>query len=126
MKLFFFTPDFKKYHAIQWSGIGNIIGQSYDYIQKLERIHAPRLVINVHWVLLYIKSGAFFEYFKFCDKRIDFKSERSEHIMGRTIYFNHRDMKDLSERRDWIALYRMFVNLVCPPLSHYLKLKEIL
>ena len=49
------TPEFKKYRPIQWLGMGNAISLSYNYIRKLERINAPRIVINVHMVLLYLK-----------------------------------------------------------------------
>ena len=66
------TPEYKKYHPIQWLGMGNTVGTSYNYIKKLERIHAPQLVIYTHKVLLYMKSGPLFDYFKASDKRVDF------------------------------------------------------
>ena len=119
------TPEFNKYRPIQWLGMGNAIGQSYNYIRKLERIHAPRIVIYVHKVLLYMKSGPLFDYFKASDRRIDFQSELKEHKMGRAIYCDHKDMRDSAKRRDWSALYRSFVNQICPPLRYYIKLEEI-
>jgi tetratricopeptide (TPR) repeat protein len=119
------TPEFNKYRPIQWLGMGNAIGQSYNYIRKLERIHAPRIVIYVHKVLLYMKSGPLFDYFKASDRRIDFQSELKEHKMGRAIYCDHKDMKDSAKRRDWSALYRSFINQICPPLRYYIKLEEI-
>jgi len=119
------TPEFNKYRSIQWLGMGNAIGQSYNYVKKLERIHAPRLVIYVHMVLLYLKSGPLFDYFRASDRRIDFQSELKEHKKGRTIYCDHKDMKDLAKRRDWSAFYKSFVNQVCPPLRYYTKLDEI-
>lgn len=119
------TPEFKKYRPIRWLGMGNTIAQSYDYITKLERIHASRLVIYVHKVLLYMKSVQLYEYFKACDKRIDFLSGWNEHKMGCAIYNNHVNMKDLAKRRDWSAFYRSFVNQICPPLRYYMKLEEI-
>ena len=119
------TPEFKKYRPILWLGMGNTIAQSYDYIKKLERIHAPRLVIYVHKVLLYMKSVQLYEYFKACDKRIDFLSGFNEHKMGCAIYNGHMSMKDSAKRRDWAAFYRSFVNQICPPLRYYMKLEEI-
>ena len=119
------TPEFNKYRSIQWLGMGNAIGQSYNYVKKLERIHAPRLVIYVHMVLLYLKSGPLFDYFRASDRRIDFQSELKEHKKGRTIYCDHKDMKNLVKRRDWSAFYKSFVNQVCPPLRYYTKLDEI-
>ena len=119
------TPEFKKYRPIRWLGMGNTIAQSYDYIKKLERIHAPRLVIYVHKVLLYMKSVQLYEYFKACDKRIDFLSGFNEHKMGCAIYNGHMSMKDSAKRRDWAAFYRSFVNQICPPLRYYMKLEEI-
>lgn len=119
------TPEFKKYRPILWLGMGNTIAQSYDYIKKLERIHAPRLVIYVHKVLLYMKSVQLYEYFKACDKRIDFMSGWNEHKMGCVIYNGHMSMKDSAKRRDWAAFYRSFVNQICPPLRYYMKLEEI-
>ena len=119
------TPEFNKYRSIQWLGMGNAIGQSYNYVKKLERIHAPRLVIYVHMVLLYLKSGPLFDYFRASDRRIDFQSELKEHKKGRTIYCDHKDMKDLTKRRDWSTFYKSFVNQVCPPLRYYTKLDEI-
>lgn len=119
------TPGFNKYRSIQWLGMGNAIGQSYNYVKKLERIHAPRLVIYVHMVLLYLKSGPLFDYFRASDRRIDFQSELKEHKKGRSIYCDHKDMKNLVKRRDWSAFYKSFVNQVCPPLRYYTKLDEI-
>ena len=119
------TPEFKKYRPILWLGMGNAIAQSYDYIKKLERIHAPRLVIYVHKVLLYLKSVQLYEYFKACDKRINFQSGFVEHKMGCAIYNGHMSMKDSAKRRDWAAFYRSFVNQICPPLRYYVKLYEI-
>ena len=119
------TPEFKKYRPIQWLGMGNAISQSYGYIKKLERIHAPRLVIYVHKVLMYLKSVQLYEYFKACDKRIDFQSGFNEHKMGCAIYNAHVNMKDSAKRRDWSAFYRSFVNQICPPLRYYVKLEEI-
>ena len=119
------TPEFKKYRPIQWLGMGNAISQSYGYVKKLERIHAPQLVIYVHRVLLYLKSVQLYEYFKACDKRIDFKSGFNEHKMGCAIYNNHVNMKDSAKRRDWSAFYRSFINQICPPLRYYMKLEEI-
>ena len=119
------TPEFKKYRPIQWLGMGNAISQSYGYIKKLERIHAPQLVIYVHRVLLYLKSVQLYEYFKACDKRIDFQSGFNEHKMGCAIYNNHVNMKDSAKRRDWSAFYRSFINQICPPLRYYMKLEEI-
>lgn len=119
------TPEFKKYRPILWLGMGNTIAQSYDYIKKLERIHAPRLVIYVHKVLLYMKSVQLYEYFKACDKRIDFLSGFNEHKLGCAIYNGHMSMKDSAKRRDWAAFYRSFVNQICPPLRYYMKLDEI-
>ena len=105
--------------------MGNTIAQSYGYIKKLERIHAPRLVIYVHKVLMYLKSVQLYEYFKACDKRIDFQSGFNEHKMGCAIYNNHVNMKDSAKRRDWSAFYRSFINQICPPLRYYMKLEEI-
>ncbi len=119
------TPEFKKYRPIQWLGMGNAISQSYGYIKKLERIHAPQLVIYVHRVLLYLKSVQLYEYFKACDKRIDFQSGFNEHKMGCAIYNGHVNMKDSAKRRDWSAFYRSFINQICPPLRYYVKLEEI-
>ena len=119
------TPEFKKYRPIQWLGMGNAISQSFGYIKKLERIHAPQLVIYVHRVLLYLKSVQLYEYFKACDKRIDFQSGLNEHKMGCAIYNNHVNMKDSAKRRDWSAFYRSFINQICPPLRYYVKLEEI-
>lgn len=119
------TPEFSKYRPIQWLGMGNATGQSYNYIKKLERINAPRIVIYVHMVLLYMKSGPLFDYFRASDKRIDFKSELKEHKKGRAIYCEHKDMKDSVKRRDWLAFYRSFINQVCPVLRYYVKLDEI-
>ncbi len=119
------TPEFNKYRSIQWLGMGNAIGQSYNYVKKLERIHAPRLVIYVHMVLLYLKSGPLFDYFRASDRRIDFQSELKEHKKGRSIYCDHKDMKNLIKRRDWSAFYKSFVNQVCPTLRYYTKLDEI-
>ena len=119
------TPEFNKYRPIQWLGMGNAIAQSYSYIRKLERIHAPRLVIYVHKVLLYMKSVQLYEYFKACDKRIDFKSGFNEHKAGCDIYNEHDKMKDSAKRRDWAAFYRSFVNQICSPLRYYMKLEEI-
>ena len=119
------TPEFKKYRPILWLGMGNTIAQSYDYIKKLERIHAPRLVIYVHKVLLYLKSVQLYEYFKACDKRIDFMSGWNEHKMGCAIYNGHVNMKDSAKRRDWSAFYKSFVNQICPALRYYVKLEEI-
>ena len=119
------TPEYKKYHPIQWLGMGNTVGTSYNYIKKLERIHAPQLVIYTHKVLLYMKSGPLFDYFKASDKRVDFKSEFIEHKVGRAIYCDHVNMKDLAKRKDWDAFYKAFVNKVCPVLRYYLKLERI-
>lgn len=119
------TPEYKKYHPIQWLGMGNTVGTSYNYIKKLERIHAPQLVIYTHKVLLYMKSGPLFDYFKASDKRVDFKSELIEHKVGRSIYCDHVNMKDLDKRNDWDAFYKTFVNRVCPVLRYYVKLKKI-
>ena len=119
------TPEFKKYRPIQWLGMGNAISQSFGYIKKLERIHAPQLVIYVHRVLLYLKSVQLYEYFKACDKRINFQSGFVEHKMGCAIYNNHVNMKDSAKRRDWSAFYRSFINQICPPLRYYVKLEEI-
>lgn len=119
------TPEFKKYRPIKWLGMGNAISQSFGYIKKLERIHAPQLVIYVHRVLLYLKSVQLYEYFKACDKRIDFQSGFNEHKMGCAIYNNHVNMKDSAKRRDWSAFYRSFINQICPPLRYYMKLEEI-
>jgi tetratricopeptide (TPR) repeat protein len=119
------TPEFKKYRPIQWLGMGNAITLSYNYIRKLERIHAPRIVINVHMVLLYLKACQLYEYFKASDKRIDFQSERNEHKMGRAFYRGHMDIKDSAKRRDWAVFYRSFVNQICPPLRYYITLEEI-
>ena len=119
------TPEFKKFRPIRWLGMGNTIAQSYGYIKKLERIHAPRLVIYVHKVLMYLKSVQLYEYFKACDKRIDFQSGFNEHKMGCAIYNAHVNMKDSAKRRDWSAFYRSFVNQICPPLRYYVKLEEI-
>ena len=119
------TPEYKKYHPIQWLGMGNTVGTSYNYIKKLERIHAPQLVIYTHKVLLYMKSGPLFDYFKASDKRVDFKSELIEHKVGRSIYCDHVNMKDLDKRNDWDAFYKAFVNRVCPVLRYYVKQKKI-
>ena len=119
------TPEFKKYRPIRWLGMGNAIAQSYGYITKLERIHAPRLVIYTHKVLLYLKSVQLFEYFKACDKRIDFTSQLVEHKMGCAIYNEHINMKNQAKRRDWMAFYKSFVNQICPVLRYYVKLEEI-
>ena len=119
------TPEYKKYHPIQWLGMGNTVGTSYNYIKKLERIHAPQLVIYTHKVLLYMKSGPLFDYFKASDKRVDFKSELIEHKVGRSIYCDHVNMKDLDKRNDWDAFYKTFVNRVCPVLRYYVKQKKI-
>lgn len=119
------TPEFKKYRPVRWLGMGNAIAQSYGYIKKLERIHAPQLVIYVHRVLLYLKSVQLYEYFKACDKRIDFQSGFNEHKMGCAIYNNHVNMKDPAKRRDWSAFYRSFINQICPPLRYYVKMEEI-
>ena len=119
------TPEFKKYRPVQWLGMGNAIAQSYGYITKLERIHAPRLVIYTHKVLLYLKSVQLLEYFKACDKRIDFTSQLVEHKMGCAIYNEHINMKNQAKRRDWMAFYKSFVNQICPVLRYYVKLEEI-
>ena len=119
------TLEFKKYRPVQWLGMGNAIAQSYDYIRKLERIHAPRLVIYVHKVLLYMKSVQFYDYFKACEKRIDFESRLNEHKMGCLVYNDHINLKDWTKRRDWSAFYRSFVNQICPPLRYYMRLYEI-
>ena len=119
------SPEYSKYRPIQWLGMGNATGLSYNYIKKLERIHAPRLVIYVHMVLLYMKSGPLFDYFRASDKRIDFKSELKEHKKGRAIYCEHKDMKDSVKRRDWMAFYRSFINQVCPVLRYYVRLDKI-
>jgi len=119
------TPEYSKYRPLQWLGMGNAIGQSYNYIRKLEKIHAPQLVIYLHKVLLYMKSGPLFDYFRASDRRIDFQSELNEHKLGRTIYCEHKDMKDSAKRRDWSAFYRTFVNQVCPVLRYYVKLDKI-
>ena len=119
------TPEFKKYRPIQWLGMGNAIGRSYNYIKKLERIHAPRIVVYVHKVLLHMKSGPLFDYFRANDRRIDFHSGLKEHKMGSAIYCDHKDMRDSAKRRDWSAFYRSFVNQICPPLRYYIKLEEI-
>ena len=105
--------------------MGNAIAQSYSYIQKLERIYAPRWVVYTHKVLLYLKSVQLFEYFKACDKRIDFKSQLVEHKMGCAIYNEHINMKNQAKRRDWMAFYRSFVNQICPVLRYYVKREEI-
>ena len=94
-------------------------------LKKLELIHAPRLVIYVHMVLLYLKSGPLFDYFRASDRRIDFQSELKEHKLGRSIYCEYKDMKDSAKGRDWEAFYRSFVNQVCPVLRYYVKLDEI-
>ena len=109
------TPEYKKYHPIQWLGMGNTVGTSYK----------PQLVIYTHKVLLYMKSGPLFDYFKASDKRVDFKSECIEHKVGRAIYCDHVNMKDLAKRKDWDAFYKAFVNKVCPVLRYYLKLERI-
>ena len=119
------TAEFKKYRPIQWLGMGNAISLSFNYIRKLERIHAPRIVINVHMVLLYLKACQLYDYFKASDKRIDFQSERNEHKMGSAIYRGHMDMKDSAKRRDWSAFYKSFVNQICSPLRYYITLEEI-
>ena len=119
------TPDFKKYRPVQWLGMANAISQSYNYIRKLERIQAPRMVIYVHKVLLYMKSVHLFDYFKASDKRVDFLSKLNEHKMGCVVYNDHMNMKDTAKRRDWSACYRSFVNQICPPLRYYGKLEEI-
>ena len=119
------TPEFKKYRPVQWLGMGNAIAQSYGYIMKLERIHAPRLVIYTHKVLLYLKSVQLFEYFKACDKRIDFTSQLVEHKMGCAIYNEHINMKNQAKRRDWMAFYKSFINQICPVLRYYVKLEKI-
>ena len=119
------TPEFKKYRPVQWLGMGNAIAQSYGYIQKLERIHAPRWVVYTHKVLLYLKSVQLFEYFKACDKRIDFTSQLVEHKMGCAIYNEHINMKNQAKRRDWMAFYKSFINQICPVLRYYVKLEEI-
>ena len=119
------SPEYNKFRPIQWLGMGNTIGQSYNYIRKLEKIRAPRLVIYVHKVLLYLKSGPLFDYFRASDRRIDFQSELNEHKLGRSIYCEHKDMKDSAKRRDWAAFYRSFINQVCPVLRYYVKLDEI-
>ena len=119
------TPEFKKYRPVQWLGMGNAIAQSYGYITKLERIHAPRWVVYTHKVLLYLKSVQLFEYFKACDKRIDFTSQLVEHKMGCAIYNEHINMKNQAKRRDWMAFYKSFVNQICPALRYYVKLEEI-
>lgn len=119
------TPEYSKYRPLQWLGMGNAIGQSYNYIRKLEKIHAPQLVIYLHKVLLYMKSGPLFDYFRASDRRIDFQSELNEHKLGRTIYCEHKDMKDSAKRRDWSAFYRTFVNQVCPVLRYYVKFDKI-
>ena len=119
------TPEFKKYRPVRWLGMGNAIAQSYGYITKLERIHAPRLVVYTHKVLLYLKSVQLFEYFKACDKRIDFTSQLVEHKMGCAIYNEHINMKNQAKRRDWMAFYKSFINQICPVLRYYVKLEEI-
>jgi len=106
-------------------GMANAISQSYNYIRKLERIQAPRVVIYVHKVLLYMKSVHLFDYFKASDKRVDFLSKLNEHKMGCVVYNDHMNMKDTAKRRDWSACYRSFVNQICPPLRYYVKLEEI-
>ena len=119
------TPEYNKFRPIQWLGMGNTIGQSFNYIKKLEKIHAPWLVIHFHKVLLYMKSGPLFDYFRASDRRIDFQSELNEHKLGRSIYCEYKDMKDSAKGRDWVAFYRSFVNQVCPVLRYYVKLDEI-
>ncbi len=119
------TPEFDKYRPIHWLGMGNAISQSYNYIRKLERIHAPRLIIYSHKVLLYMKSVQLFEYFKASDKRIDFVSRLNEHKVACAIYDNHKKMKDSVKRSNWLEFYRTFVNQVCPTLRYYIKLEEI-
>ena len=119
------TPEFKKYRPVRWLGMGNAIAQSFNYIQKLERIHAPRWVIYTHKVLLYLKSVQLFEYFKACDKRIDFTSQLVEHKMGCAIYNEHINMKNQAKRRDWMAFYKSFINQICPVLRYYVKLEKI-
>ena len=37
----------------------------------------------------------------------------------------HKDMKNLAKRCDWVAFYRSFVNQICPVLRYYVKLEEI-
>ena len=119
------TPEFKKYRPVQWLGMGNAIVQSFDYIRRLERIHAPRLVIYVHKVLLYMKSVQLYEYFRAREKRIDFESGLNEHKVGYSIYNDHMVLKDSTKRKDWSAFYKSFVNQVCPPLRYYMTLVEI-
>ena len=119
------TPEFKKYRPIRWLAMGNTATQSFNYIKKLERIHAPRWVVYTHKVLLYLKSVQFFEYFKARDKRIDFTYQLREHKMGCDIYNEHVDIKDKAKRRDWEAFYHSFVNQICPVLRYYVKLEEI-
>ena len=119
------TPEFKKYRPLQWLGMGNAIVQSFDYIRRLERIHAPRLVIYVHKVLLYMKSVQLYEYFRAREKRIDFESGLNEHKVGYSIYNDHMVLKDSTKRKDWSAFYKSFVNQVCPPLRYYMTLVEI-
>lgn len=119
------TPEFKKYRPVRWLGMGNAIAQSYGYITKLERIHAPRWVVYTHKVLLYLKSVQLFEYFKACDKRIDFTSQLVEHKMGCAIYNEHINMKNQAKRRDWMAFYKSFINQICPVLRYYVKLEKI-
>ena len=119
------TPEFKKYRPIRWLAMGNTATQSFNYIKKLERIHAPRWVVYTHKVLLYLKSVQFFEYFKARDKRIDFTFQFREHKMGCDIYNEHMDMKNQAKRRDWESFYHSFVNQICPVLRYYVKLEEI-
>ena len=119
------TPEFKKYRPVRWLGMGNAIAQSYGYITKLERIHAPRWVVYTHKVLLYLKSVQLFEYFKACDKRIDFTSQLVEHKMGCAIYNEYINMKNQAKRRDWMAFYKSFINQICPVLRYYVKLEKI-
>ena len=119
------TPEFKKYRPVRWLGMGNAIAQSYGYITKLERIHAPQWVVYTHKVLLYLKSVQLFEYFKACDKRIDFTSQLVEHKMGCAIYNEHINMKNQAKRRDWMAFYKSFINQICPVLRYYVKLEKI-
>ena len=119
------TPEFKKYRPIRWLAMGNTATQSFNYIKKLERIHAPRWVVYTHKVLLYLKSVQFFEYFKARDKRIDFTFQFREHKMGCDIYNEHANMKNQAKRRDWEAFYHSFVNKTCPILRYYVKLEEI-
>lgn len=119
------TPEFKKYRPLQWLGMGNAIVQSFDYIRRLERIHAPRLVIYVHKVLLYMKSVQLYEYFRAREKRIDFESGLNEHKVGYSIYNDHMVLKDSTKRKDWSAFYKSFVNQVCPSLRYYMTLVEI-